>query len=158
MNIIIIRGLTGTGKTTLLREIVSKFNFEKVEIDDIKREKYNTTEKCNPEEDYPEAGKRTKELVNSDKNVVIEEPFTDLKHIDLFKQGFDEIDKHNIIYIFLKTSLSTAIERKKGILNPHLVKAIYTADIKVDQISGELIFDTDKIGTEEIIKKLEKIL
>jgi len=155
MKIAIIRGLTGSGKTTLLNEIVTRFNYEKVEIDDLKRAKYDTTEKCNPEDDFPEAGRKAKKLADQGKNVVIEEPFTELRHLELFKKGFNDIDKYDVTYIFLETSLQTALKRKEGILKPELVKAIYNAKNKVASIKGEHIFNTDEVNIDTIVSSIE---
>ncbi len=156
MKVVIIRGLTGSGKTTLLNEIVKSFHFEKVEVDDIKRKKYGTTERCTPNQDFPEAGRIAKKLVDDGNNVVIEETFTDLDHIALFKKGFDDLDNHDITYIQLKTSLQSAKKRKVGILNPSLIETIYKE--RATPISGELIYDTDSTNIDKIISDLKHIL
>ena len=154
MKIVIIRGLTGSGKTTLVNAIVTNFDYEKVEIDDIKRAKYGTTEKCNPKDDFPEAGRHAKELADQGKNVVIEEAFTDISHIELFKEGFQDIDKHEVIFIFLNTSLETALIRKEGVLRPHLIKTIYNTVTEVDSIEGEFVFNTDEVEIREMVSSL----
>ena len=61
--VIIIRGKTGSGKTRLLSAIRKVFlHFKSLEIDSIKIKKYNTTTKCDPQVDFPEAGRKVYNL------------------------------------------------------------------------------------------------
>jgi len=94
-------------------------------------------------------------LADQGKNVVIEEPFTELRHLELFKKGFNDIEKYDVIFIFLETSLQTAIKRKKDRLKPELVKAIYNSKNKAASINGEHIFNTDEVNIDTIVSRIE---
>lgn len=156
MNLIILRGKTGSGKTTLLNEIKNKFNYESILIDDIKNEKYGKTTKCNINEDFPEAGKRAKKLMDIGHNVIVEEAFLDNEHIELFKNGLNGIENYKIIYIRLETSIKTAIERKEGKLNKTIVENQYSR--KTDDIKGEHIFNTEEKTLDDIVEKISNLL
>jgi len=154
MKVIIIRGLTGAGKTELLNKIVETYHFKKVEADDYKRKKYGTTERFDAVNDLPEVGKIAKSLVDQGNNVVIEETFTDLKHIDFFKKGFEEFDSHEVTYIYLKCSLETALKRKKDSVKASTIKSAYKE--VTDPILGQLEYDTDTISTDSILTDLKR--
>lgn len=154
--IIIIRGLTGAGKTTLLNKITETFDFQKYEVDDFKRKKYNTTESFNTLTDLPVVGKLAKEIVDNGNNLVIEETFTDLNHIELFKQGFTDLDKHQVIYIYLKCSVETAIERKKDVIRISTINSAYKE--LADPIDGQFEFNTDEFSIDQIINEISKKL
>jgi predicted kinase len=156
MNLIILRGKTGTGKSSLQNAIVETFKFTKVEIDEIKIKKYGTTTICKPPIDFKEAGSLAEEYLLSGQNVIVEEAFLSKQHIQYLLQGFKN-SQPAIIYIRLECSKETALKRKSDILNSETINFQHRRPI--ESIEGELTFDTDKLSTKDIINAIrDKII
>ena len=82
-SLVLIRGLTGTGKSALLNHLIGRddLNIKKLEVDDIKRKKYGTTTRCNPKVDSQDAGKQAREILRNGFSVAImDERSLSLKH------------------------------------------------------------------------------
>lgn len=156
MKLIILRGKTGSGKSTLQDLIVSTFQYKKVVIDDIKMKKYGTTAQCKPEIDFKEAGSIARELLLNGHNVIVEEAFLEQTHLSYFLQGLEN-ETPSIIYIRLECSESTAMTRKLGILNTQTINFQHSRP--VDNIDGELIFNTDTLTSGNILDAIrDKII
>jgi predicted kinase len=153
MKLIILRGKIGSGKTTLQNLIVKTFHFEKVEIDEIKIRKYGTTKTCVPSVDFKEAGLLAKRLLLDGHNVVVEEAFLQLGHIQFLLEGLENV-KPSIIYIRLECSEPTAMNRKIGTLDLDKHTILGQLGRPVDNIDGELLFNTDISTSENIIEAI----
>lgn len=151
MRLIILRGKTGSGKSTLQDLIVKTFQYKKVEIDEIKIKKYGTTTQCNPAVDFKEAGLIAKGLLLNGHNVVVEEAFLEKAHVDYLLQGLENLATLTI-YIRLECSEPTAMTRKSETLNNRTIQFQYGRPI--DNIDGELIFNTDNSTSEDIIEEI----
>ncbi len=151
IKIIIIRGRMGSGKTCFVNKISQELKFEKVIIDEIKKEipkMPNRTETI-----FKEAGKRANELLKQGKNIVVEEAFLDKKHLNTFLQMIENIKKYKIQHILLECSEKTAISRKNN-LSSKTIKHQFSK--RVDKLKNELIFNTDIISTDKIFNQIKK--
>lgn len=151
MRLIILRGKTGSGKSTLQDLIVKTFHYEKVEIDEIKIKKYGTTTQCNPAVDFKEAGLLAKGLLLNGHNVVVEEAFLEQTHIQYLLQGLENVVP-STTYIRLECSEPTAMTRKSGTLNNRTIQ--FQHGRPIENIDGELIFNTDNSTSEDIIEAI----
>ncbi len=155
MKLIILRGKTGTGKSTLLELIEQNFQYRKVEIDEIKMKKYGTTKVCNPPVDFKEAGLIAKGLLLNGHNVVVEEAFLSQSHIQYLLQDLANVIP-TTIYIRLECSEETAITRKSNVLD---LATIHSQHIRsIDNVVGEIIFNTDKLTSEDIINGIRDMV
>ncbi len=149
--LVLIRGLTGTGKSTLLDHVVDKddLNMEKLEIDEIKTKKYGTTTKCCPQVDFPEAGREARRLLEKGFDVVVAEAFCSRSHIDYFLSGAKmSVSDPELLIVRLECSIETAMQRKKGQLDPQTIRQQYARSF--ENIEGEMVVDSEKCRTEQI--------
>jgi broad-specificity NMP kinase len=155
--LVLIRGLTGTGKSTLSEHLAARKSLciNKLEIDDIKIRKYGNTRWCIPEVDFPEAGKQAKELLKNDINVVVEEAFCTKNHIELFLRGTQmDISNPKLLVVRLECSLGTAIKRKRGQLDDQTVRGQYCR--VVEDVENEIVFDTESCSIKEMANDIVK--
>ena len=154
VKLIILRGKTGTGKSTLLSQIEKQLQFKKIEIDDIKIRNHKSVFKCVPEIDFKDAGKEASVLLKKGFNVVVEEAFITLDHLNYF---LDEIEKNSteIVYIRLECSLQKAILRKTSLRSKIVTNQFLR---KTENIAGELIFNTDNLTPELIVDHIHNYM
>lgn len=143
--LIILRGTTGSGKTTVADEIRCLIpSIAIVEVDDIKMMKYATTTRCEPSTDFPEAGRKAKEYLDQDIDVVIIEPFVERNHYLLMLQGAKLTeDSLDVIPIWLNCTEVTALKRKDGVLPQEVVRQQFQRYARRYQPRGELVLSTD---------------
>lgn len=149
--IFIIRGKTGSGKTKLLDKIFKEFKFKKISLDEIKKEipkMPNRTKTI-----FKEAGIRADELLKQGCNIVVEEAFLDKEHLKSFFQMIEEKERYVIKYILLECSLETAVLRKNNLI-PKIIQHQFSKQL--DEIEDELIFNTDKMSTDEVFNQIKK--
>ncbi len=159
MNLIVLRGRTKSGKTTLLKEIVKELGYVSIEIDEIKMKKYGNTLSCNPIVDFPKIGRKARELLEIGKNVVVEDAFLGKKTLDYFEQGLQDLDGISKTYIRLEISLEEALKRNAKMANPlkqSTIEGQYEQNIY--EVEGEYIFNTERQGLDEILEEIKKLL
>lgn len=155
--LVLIRGLTGTGKSTLLDHVAHRddLNMKKLEIDEIKRKKHGTTTKCDPQVDFPEAGRKARGLLGKGFGVVVEEAFCNRIHIGYFLSGAKmSISDPGLLIVRLECSIETAMSRKKGQLGPQAIRQQYGRPF--EDIEGEMVVDSERYRTEEIADAVAK--
>lgn len=157
--LVVLRGLTGSGKTETLKQLCrdDRLNLVPVEIDEIKRDRYGTTTRCVPHEDFPEAGRRARELMEREHNVVAEEAFACRQHIDLFLESAGvRLGDPRLLVFRLKCSEKTAQQRKLGALSRADVAGQYRRP--VDDLPGEYVIDADARSPTEVVGEIAHIL
>lgn len=155
--LVLIRGLTGTGKSTLLDHVVNRndLNMKKLEIDEIKIKKYGTTTKCNPQVDFPEAGREARGLLGKGFGVVVAEAFCSRIHTGYFLSGAKmSVSDPGLLIVRLECSIETAIYRKKGQLGPQTIRQQYGRPF--ENIEGEMVVDSEKCRIGEIADAVAK--
>ena len=153
---VLLRGLAGTGKSTLLSLMVNRdnLNLKKLEIDDIKVKNHGETSRCNPE-DFRESGRKASRLLGKGFGVVAAEAFCSRIHIDYFLSSAKiSIYDPRLLFVRLECSLETAIQRKKGQLDPRLIRQQYGRTFQ--NIEGELVIDSEKYRAQEIADAVAK--
>lgn len=155
--LVLIRGLTGTGKSALLDHMVNRddLNVKKLEIDEIKMKKYGTTTKCNPQVDFREAGREARELLGKGFGVVVAEAFCNAAHIDYFLSGAKmSVSDPGLLIVRLECSIETAMHRKKRQLDPQTIRQQYRRPF--ENMEGEMVVDSEKHCIAEIADAVTK--
>lgn len=155
--LVLVRGLTGTGKSALLSHLIGRndLNIKKLEIDDMKTKKYGTTTRCDPKVDFQDAGEKAREILKNGFSVAVAEAFCPRTHIDYFLQGAEmNISDPKLLVVRLECSRNTAMERKKGELDPQIIRGQYYRI--VEDIENEIVFDTENCSIKEIADKIIK--
>lgn len=155
--LVLIRGLTGTGKSTLLDHVANRddLNMKKLEIDKIKVKKYGRTTKCNPQVDFPEAGREARGLLGKGFGVVVAEAFCSGTHIGYFLSGAKmSVSDPRLLIVTLECSIETAMHRKKGQLSLQTIRQQYGRPF--ENIEGEMVIDSEKCRIEEIADAVAK--
>jgi len=160
---IIIRGRTGTGKSTIMYSLQQKseLNLKEIEIDKIK--KFFKDQVTEPMTHFKIAGLIANDILEHQPkggiaNVIIEGAFDEEKKLVNFMNfvGRDLSDP-NVIVIRLKCSLEKSIERKeKDNISKVEVEGQYQKSM-VD-IDGENIIETDTSTEQETLIETLKIL
>ncbi len=149
--LVLVRGLTGTGKSTLVDHVTSRndLNMRKLEIDEIKKRKYGNTTECNPQVDFREAGREARGLLVEGYGVAVEEAFCSMEHIGYFLSGAKvSVSDRELLIVRLKCSIKTAVQRKKEQLDPQTIRQQYGRSF--ENIEGEMVFDSEKCHPEQI--------
>lgn len=121
--LLLLRGPPGAGKSTVAELIAdSRSDVKVVEVDQIKLERYGTTERCDPASDFPEAGRLARSELDRGFHVVAVEFFNDWEHIDLFLRSLGSPAGVNLRYVWLSCDGTTAATRKSAQLRERVVQ------------------------------------
>ena len=147
--IIILRAHTRSGKSTLMKALVSELNFQSIEVDALKKTDSNQPYKLAAKK----LGKYKKEGL---KNIVIEGAFNPQNRIDeFFNEANSHINPKKLLIIRLQCSLKTAISRK---LN--LTEDIVSGQVNKEWVSinGEHLICTENKSKSEVLKEAKEII
>jgi len=113
MKLVLLRGCTRAGKSTVLRLLAQSAGIATLEMDAYKRAKYGSAAACNPHIDFPAIGKEAKRLLRGHRAVVVEESFVDKPHVAAVARwaGFD-LDSPALLLVWLDLTLAEALQRK----------------------------------------------
>ncbi len=90
-------------------------------MDEIKRERYGTTERCIPDKDFPEAGRRASQALDGADRVVVVEAFADEKHIELVRRQLPKDAREEHFLFWCEPSIGEG--RKRGEIDPSMVSS-----------------------------------
>lgn len=151
--LIVLRGITGAGKTTLGERLrTSLGDCVVLELDDVKRQRYGTTMRCEPPTDFPEFGRSVNRQLSDGKTVVAVEAFIDRQHLDWFLEGvgWSESDPR-IRYVWLECSRQESVVRKADVLTEAQVAGQHGRLPGRHRIAGELTINTDDLRPDEVL-------
>lgn len=158
--IIILRGQTGSGKSTAIVGLIANndLNLVEIEIDVIKE--FFKSEISDPKTVLTIAGLVTRDIFQHKKtSVVIEGAFDEKIKLDTFMDALGkDTNDMDVVVIKLTCNEDTSIRRKYGILTERTVIGQCKKDMF--DITGEIKIDTDKYDKQEtlelIISELNK--
>lgn len=159
-HLLILRGAMGAGKSAVavvLRQRRPRLKI--VEVDDIKLERYGTTEKCCPSKDFPYAGKLAKSALDKGFTAVIVEPLVELTHLQLVLDTTGKTeDSANVSFVWLDCSIRTAMERKSGSFQESVIEGQFQRYTNRYRPKRERIISTDDLSVEQIAEEILEML
>ena len=158
--LLLLRGATGSGKSSVAARVKSRYpDVEVIEVDDIKLRKYGTTVQCNPDEDFPEAGRRAADSLAAGRPTVVVETFRDEEHLRsvLSTAGLD-LDSPNVCVAWLECSLDTSLHRKAAALSPETIRHEHTRCSERFHVQGEHVINTDSADPSDLASRLLHVL
>ena len=155
-HLLIIRGKIGSGKSTLASSLAGQIHPSRIfEIDNLKIEKYGTTERCVPIIDFKSVGHQVKTTLDQGVHAIVVEPLYRKKHFHYFLEavGVRE-DAKNLSIIWLNCSLETALKRKGHQHNKLTIFLQFLTYIFRYRPDNEEVFDMESIPCEKLTKDL----
>jgi shikimate kinase len=159
--IIFLRGLPGSGKTTIAKELAEKLNTELISIDKYKKELMSEKPEANfVKEIVPESYKRALlELKNKKDNLIVEEVFRNKE----FVSNIEELcNQENINAIWFKITrtmediITTNNERKRGIKNTPEVLEMMNTQLNEIKIKNEI--EIKNVSIDESVDTILKTI
>lgn len=152
--IIIIRGKTGGGKTTLVNRVSDEFGFDKLIIDEIK----NTVPRDDSwvENLFKKAGSIVDGKLKNGKNVVVEEAFLDGKNFDDFFGMIDSVDEHEVYCVRLECSEGESVKRKTDLSAQKVAGQFRRTTDAIDNLK-EFVINTEDKSKEDVFKEFVKL-
>ena len=136
--LILISGPCGAGKTSVADELSRLLGCRIVEVDDVKRERYGTTEKSAPG-DFTEAGRRARDVLAEDGRAIVVEAFGEEHWVELVRR---ELPDNTVVRnVYLWCDEGEAIRRKAGTLSPGVVRHQFRR-FPGPSFSGRISIDT----------------
>ena len=160
-HLVLLRGGMGAGKSVVaqrLRELRSA-TLKVIEIDDNKRGKFGTTEKCNPAVDFAEGGRAAKSVLDKGLDVVVVEPLCDQSHVRLVLDPTGRSEQSpDVLTVWLDCTVETAIARKGATYQRLVIEDQHQRYPKRYQPRGELLIRTDHLSVAEIADEILKVI
>ena len=150
--VIFLTGHAGSGKTTVAEEMSRLLDGATVvEVDDIKVQRYGTTEECRPSEDFPEAGRLAGLALAGHDRVIVVEAFGDDAHIAYVQNALPPDAK--TIKVLLKCHPGEALKRQQGVLSNEAVTN-QLARFQGMQFSERRVIDTSNVAVDEVAQRI----
>lgn len=143
--IVVLRGITSAGKSTLMKKLEKELGFKTIEHDKIEQKIKNAPEL------HKTMGQLAKKWFDNGEKVVVEGPFQTQDRLDVFYKNLGlSSEDENVIPIQLVCSRETGLDRNKKRDEPiQRINKIHEAFDKLEkgnlfpQIGNERIFNTD---------------
>lgn len=154
--LIILRGCTGAGKSSVAKSMAGIIpSLAVVEVDDIKMRRHGTTTICNPDVDFPEAGKIARAYLDNGLDVVIVEPFVSPEWYQQMLDGAGMTeDSPGTLSVWLACTETNAIIRKAGELSPDIVKQQFQSYPSRYKPENELVILTDDVPVSKVTEEI----
>jgi len=158
--LLILRGAMGAGKSDVTKELRQRRPALKViEIDDLKRAKYGTTEKCNPPVDFPEAGRLAKADLDDGCHTVVVEPLCEVEHLQFVLNATGRSENSpDVSIVWLDCSLETAIARKGAAYPRSVIEGQHRRYAGRYRPKGEVVIATDRVSVCEVAEAVLGII
>ena len=153
-SLLLLRGAMGAGKSSValtLQTYIDKLIV--IEIDAIKKEKYGTTEICNPKIDFEEAGIQAKKALKNGYHVIVVETLCEKQHVEYLLNGaglLDGIYDTSLSFAWLGCSVKTALRRNKTRFYPQTVKHQHRRYTTCIRYENELVIRTDRLSITDV--------
>jgi len=144
--LLVIRGITGSGKSTLGKSLERTAGWRFMEMDKFKTPPGG----CTPEVDFPAFGRMVYEILQTGNNVAAEEAFLSKQHLDWFLK---EIPGVHPRFIWLACSPDTSVKRKSE-LQRSIVEHQHRRLPSAYRIPGELVIDTNNVSEAEVFSRV----
>ncbi|GIW78881.1 MAG: hypothetical protein KatS3mg105_0688 [Gemmatales bacterium] len=159
LRLVFLGGTVGAGKTAVASSLQKRQpDVDVIDVDEMKRQHYGTTEVCLPDLDFAEAGYRAGRRHQPNVAIIVE-PVCEREHFRsiLDAAGLHE-DDPNVRYVWLECSLATALERKKGVLDPGAIKAQYARYPQRFRPRGECVIITDNLTIDQAADRVWDVI
>jgi chloramphenicol 3-O-phosphotransferase len=159
-HLLLLRGAPGAGKTSVgiaLQRL--RPELQVIEIDDLKRAAYGSAGTCVPTVDYPKAGTLARQHLEQGFDTVVIEPLADRWHLrSVIAAAGRFLKSSDVSVVWLECSLVTAIERKRGRLEPQFVAWQHSCVASRDRPRGESVIDTERYNVNEVAELVVRLL
>jgi len=141
MALVILRGLTGSGKSTVATILAKRYTrIVEIGIDKIRNNENATESYC-----FPEAGRRAKRLLEEGVTVIVHDAFDNQKHVEMFLEPTGLSLADNSVYVFrLQCTKGEAMERNSRKTDPEIKPWQTEQEYRkvVEKLPGEVIILT----------------
>ncbi|MFC1644996.1 hypothetical protein ACFL08_03145 [Patescibacteria group bacterium] len=144
--LIIIRGKTGGGKTTLVNRVGDEFGFDKLIFDEDIKKRFSRSNW------FSGAGAIVNEKLRCGRSIVVEEAFLDKENFDNFFEAIDDLEKYDIFCVRLECLQNTSIKRKTD-LSVQVVAGQFTREVYIIDDLKEFIINTENKSKEEVLNE-----
>jgi shikimate kinase len=157
---VVLRGAVGAGKTCVARTIKDLRNDVKiVDVDDSKVRRYGTSERCNPDHDFPEAGRRARTLLDRGFHTFVIEAFAEKGYVDLcMKETGRKLSDTNVAIVWLSCALETSLKRKRGEIAEGVIRYQHKRYRRRYRPAGEIEIETDHVDADDVVRALLRVL
>lgn len=157
--LILLRGVIGSGKSTVAELIsASRGDARVVEVDDVKRENpanKGTARNCQPEVDFPEAGRRAKEWLDRGYHTFVVEYFASEKHLRYVVEGAGRQLTHtDVSVVWLDCGLDKVLLRKQGQHPRDFLQHQYNRKNGRYKHQGEIEINTSDKSADEVAREV----
>lgn len=149
--LLVLRGVTGSGKSEVARLLGQRpHSFTVMELDEIKLQRYGSTENCRPEVDFFQFGRALYGPLQAGKDVAAVEAFMDREHLDWFLNAVGrQYDSPKTFFVWLQCSVAESIRRKPE-LSRAAVEFQHQRVLSRHPVAGELVLDTTRLSPEQV--------
>jgi|GEM_PF-2473743 len=154
--LLILRGITGAGKTTVgKRLLTAPYEWTVRELDDLKLLRHGTTERCTPQEAFPEFGRQVRADLDAGYDVVAIEAFVDKQHIDWFLSSAGRsLNDPEVYCVWMECDVVSSLGRKQNVLTQQVVRAQHRRLPNRYRVSGELKIVTTKKSPDVVLAEI----
>lgn len=158
--LVLLRGAMGAGKTTvgnLLQGLLPDAHF--VEVDDIKCELQGGAGKCNPAQDFTEAGRRARMKLDGGQHVVVIEPLCERKHVNYVLRAAGVMEgSPNLVAVWLDCTKETALQRKRPAFTAAVIEQQHGRYRNRCVLPHELVISTDDVSAESVADTVYQLM
>jgi len=159
-HLLILRGTMGAGKSRVAQELRQRRPALRIiEIDHLKETRYGTAGKCNPREDFAEAGRLVRAELEKGFHAVVIEPLCKRSHLRLVLDAAGRSENSvDVSFVWLACSFETGTSRKKIGTQRLSIRWQYWRYASRHRPAGELVVYTDNLSVGEVAEAVLKMI